>query len=72
MPVAILAAAVAVAAFFAWANWSTRRNRWRTSKATFESKAAAFLAGTLTIESEPGEGTAISARVPAITPQQEA
>ena len=50
MPVAILAAAVAVAAFFAWANWSTRRNRWRTSKATFESKAAAFLAGTLTID----------------------
>ena len=50
MPVAILAAIVLLVAFFAWANWATRRKSWRTSRGTFEQKATAFLEGTLTID----------------------
>jgi hypothetical protein len=50
MPVAILATMVVVGAFFAWASWATRRNRWRTSRGTFQQKAIAFLEGTLTID----------------------
>jgi hypothetical protein len=49
MPVKILVAVAAVVAFFVWVNWSTRRNRWRTSKTTFEQKAAGFLRPALLI-----------------------
>jgi len=48
--IAILAAIAGVVAFFAWANWATRRNRWQTSRTTFEQKARALLEGTLTID----------------------
>src|SRR5262245_59113526 len=40
----------AIIAFFAWANWQTRRNRLRTTKEQFEKALVEFLAGDLEID----------------------